>query len=96
MAWKLRCFKHLLRRMADITEKDKRDRERGRYWVVAKLRQEMRERTRALATELGEEETRVVTDLLGGREAKVGRPEQATRKNKKRQWQREKGKERRK
>ena len=44
-----------MRRMGDITEKDKR--EKGGDWMVAKLRQEMRNRTQALAKELGEGET---------------------------------------
>ena len=78
-ARKLMNFKYFLRRMGDITDKEKREREKGGDWVVAKLRQEVRNRLMETAKELGEEENGVVKDLIEGR---VRKPENTE----KRRW----------
>ena len=66
-ARKLVSFKYFLRRMGDITDKEERDREKGGDWVVAKLRQGVRNRILETARELGKEESQIVKDLVAGR-----------------------------
>ena len=78
-ARQLMSFKYFLRRIGDITDKAERKREKKGDWVVAKLRQEVRDRLMEAAKELGEEENEVVKDVIAGR---VRRPENT----KKQRW----------
>ena len=65
-ARKLLSFKYFLRRMGDITDKYERERQNRGDCVVAKLRRDVRNRIQETAKELGEEENRVVKDLIAG------------------------------
>ena len=54
---------------------EEREREKGGDWVVAKLRRDLGDRVQETAKELGEEENRVIKDLLAGNDAKPGSAE---------------------
>ena len=62
----LLSFKYFARRMGDITYMEEKAREKGGDWVVAKLRRELSNRVQETAKELGEEENRVIKNLLAG------------------------------